>query len=91
MTPQPFHERLAELWIINKQRPLTPEEMTEIQHCLAANVKYCWEHAYLANLSLIASMTEDWAWQHEICAEIDRLDAGKPKRPRSKKTSKSDS
>lgn len=88
MNVKPFHQRLAELYVINKRRPLTTEEMLELQHCLAANVHYCWEMAYLANMSLLASMTNDVDWQHEICAEIDALEYGKKKKkpaPRKRK------
>lgn len=80
---QPCHQRLAELWTLNKRRPLTPAEMTEVQHCLAANVKYCWEMAYRHNLSLMASMVGDVDWQHEICAEIDTMEL--PRRARQRK------
>jgi hypothetical protein len=69
----PIHQRLAELWTINKRRPLTPDEMKEVQHCLAENAKYCWKMAYLENMSLMASMTNDVDWQHEICKEIDEF------------------
>ncbi|MEB3103116.1 DUF7667 family protein [Ferviditalea candida] len=84
---KPFHQRLAELWTLNKRRPLTPEEMTEVQHCLSLNTKYVWEMAYLENMSLIASMTNDVDWQHEICIEIDRIEFGeKKKKPGRKST-----
>jgi dephospho-CoA kinase len=66
-----FHENLARLWVLNKKRPLTPKEMKEVQECLAANANYVWEMAYLENMSLMASMTNDVDWQHEICREID--------------------
>jgi len=86
MGVMPIHQRLAELWTINKRRQLTPDEMTEIQHCLAENTKYVWKMAYLENLSLIASMTTNTDWQHEVCLEIDNLQAGittkKPGRPK---------
>jgi hypothetical protein len=73
VTILPIHQRLAELWTHNKRRPLTPEEMMEVQHCLAENAKYCWKMAYLENASLMASMTGDVDWQHEVCREIDQL------------------
>jgi hypothetical protein len=81
----PIHQRLAELWTINKRRQLTPAEMGEVQHCLAENVKYVWRMAYLENASLMASMTADMDWQHEICREIDELQDGNRKKPGSKK------
>lgn len=86
VTVLPIHERLAELYVINKRRPLTPEEMMELQQCLAANVKYCWEQAYLKNMSLLASMTNDVDWQHEICREIDKLETTKKPAQRKKRS-----
>lgn len=76
MGVMPIHQRIAELWTLNKRRQLTPDEMTEMQHCLAENAKYVWKMAYLENLSLMASMTKDTDWQHEVCLEIDYLQAG---------------
>ncbi len=70
---------------MNKRRQLTPEEMSEVQHCLSENVSYCWEVAHLENMSLLASMTNDVDWQHEICLDIDRVQAGKRKKPGRKK------
>jgi hypothetical protein len=69
-----IHHRLAELWAVQQKRPLTDEEATELQHCLAANAAYVWRAAWFANLSLLASMTKDTEWQHEICREIERLE-----------------
>jgi hypothetical protein len=87
MGVMPIHQRLAELWTTNKQRALSPEEMTEVSHCLAANVKYCWEMAHLENKSLMASMTNDVDWQHEVCLEIDHLKmTGNKKKPDSRKS-----
>jgi hypothetical protein len=67
------HQRMAELWTINRQRELTQEEMTELLHCLAANVQRAWEIAKLKNLSLLAHMTNDTEWQHELCAKLEKL------------------
>jgi hypothetical protein len=67
------HQRMAELWVLNRRRPLTNEEMTEMSHCLESNVQRAWEIAKLKNLSLLASMTGDVEWQHELCAKLDRL------------------
>jgi hypothetical protein len=53
------HQRMDELWVLNRHRPLTNEEMTEMLHCLSANVERAWEIAKLKNLSLLASMTGD--------------------------------
>ncbi|AIG27389.1 hypothetical protein BRLA_c030770 [Brevibacillus laterosporus LMG 15441] len=33
-----------------------------------------WEIAKLKNLSLIASMTNDIDWQHELCSRIEKIE-----------------
>ncbi|ATO48415.1 hypothetical protein P4V86_01955 [Brevibacillus laterosporus] len=68
------HQRMAELWFINKTRELTDSEMTEMSHCLSANAKRAWKIAKLKNLSLIASMTNDTDWQHELCSRIEKIE-----------------
>ena len=86
MGMMPIHQRIAELWTVNKRRPLTPDEMAEMQHCLTENAKLAWKIAHLENLSLMASMTNDMEWLHDICREIDDLQAGiKTKKPGPKK------
>jgi len=69
----PVHERLAELWTIRSRRRLSDEEQADFEHCLAVNAAYCRQLANLYNLSLLASMTADHDWQHEICAQIEKL------------------
>jgi len=69
----PVHERLAELWVIRSRRPLTEAEETDFEHCLALNASYCRQLAHLKNLSLLAAMTNDIEWQHEICSRIEKL------------------
>lgn len=82
-----FHERAAELWCINKRRMLTTEEMTELGQCLHLNAKYVFEMAYLSNLSLLASMSNNVDWLHEICVEIEEVQlTGKRKKPGHKAT-----
>lgn len=81
----PMHMRMAEIWTINQRRELTESEMKEMHMCMRANADYAYKLADLYNLSLMASMTDDWDWQHEICAEIDKLEIayktkGKPSR-----------
>ncbi|ATO47802.1 hypothetical protein ABD72_23325 [Brevibacillus laterosporus] len=68
------HQRMAELWFINKTRELTDSEMTEMSRCLSANAKKAWEIAKLKNLFLITSMTNDTEWQHELCARIGKIE-----------------
>ncbi|RXZ80573.1 hypothetical protein EBB07_18545 [Paenibacillaceae bacterium] len=74
----PIHERLAELWTIRNNRELTEEERMDMEHCLAFNAAYCRELAKLRNLSLLASMTSDADWQHEICSKLERLGGHPP-------------
>ncbi|MED1789211.1 hypothetical protein P4V47_17265 [Brevibacillus laterosporus] len=68
------HQRMAELWFINKTRELTDSELTEMSHCLRANAQRAWEIAKLKNLSLIASLTNDTDWQHELCSRIEKIE-----------------
>ncbi|WP_181438627.1 DUF7667 family protein [Paenibacillus sambharensis] len=69
----PVHERLAELWVLRQSRQLTAAEQTDYEHCLAFNASYCRELAHLKNMSLLASMTSDTQWQHELCGKIEKL------------------
>jgi hypothetical protein len=69
-----IHQKMAELWMIERSRPLTAAELLELQHCLAANAAYVWKAASYANMSLLASMTNDTEWQHEICIDLERLE-----------------
>lgn len=64
------YKRLAEL-TVNKNR--TKEEEVEMNQCLELNVKMVRDFANLENLSLVAYMSNDEAWHHEICAKIDNL------------------
>lgn len=74
----PIYERMAELRIIQKRRKLTDTERLELEHCLDVNADHCLRLAQLYNLSLMASMTEDKEWQHELCQEIERYGGGLP-------------
>jgi hypothetical protein len=67
------HERMAELWQLSKQRSLNKEEQTELFHCMDANLNKCRKVAALKNLSLVASMTKDHDWLHEICKQLDEV------------------
>lgn len=67
------HLRLAHLWNIHSnERELTPDEWEEFKICMDANRNKAMRIQRLKNLSLIASMTNDTNWQHEICASIDK-------------------
>jgi hypothetical protein len=62
---------MAELWTISRKRTMTPEEQQELEQCLHVNAKLCWDMAHLENASLLASMTRDVDWQHDICRQIE--------------------
>lgn len=81
MTILPIHERLAELWTIRSMRRLTEEEHADFEHCLAVNAMHVRQLANLHNLSLIASMTRDVEWQHEICRKLEKLSGLPPGSP----------
>lgn len=68
------HWRMAELWTLQKARGLTQDEQSELSACLHYNAIYARKLAALYNLSLAASMTKDTDWQHEICAQIEKLE-----------------
>lgn len=68
------HQRMAELWSIqSNERKLSDEEMSELKICLDANLNKCRKVANLKNLSLVASMTNDADWQHEICNQLEEI------------------
>lgn len=69
-----IHQRMAELWTISKARPWTDAEQEEWRLCHEANAGLSWKLAGLHNLSLMASMTKDYDWLHELCRQIERLD-----------------
>ncbi|NHN33680.1 hypothetical protein G9U52_28085 [Paenibacillus sp. S3N08] len=77
----PVYQRLAELWTTMQCRQLTDYEKMEMDQCLKLNAKLCWDMAYLENISLMASLTADIDWQHEICQEIESLQLGQNKKP----------
>jgi hypothetical protein len=68
------HWRLAELWTLQRQRGLTKEEESEVTACLHYNAVFARKLAGLYNLSLVASISSDKDWQHEICEQIEKLE-----------------
>lgn len=87
MSILPIHQRLAQLWTIQSRRELTADEFQEIEHCLTVNASYCWNIALLENMSLLASMTRDDAWLHDICRELEQLQGDQPRPQRQRKRS----
>lgn len=67
-------QRIAELWVASKARCLSQTEADEMIVCMNLNATYAYKLAKLKNLSLMASMTNDYAWLHDICAEIEKLE-----------------
>lgn len=68
------HQRMAELSRLQRRRPLTVDEEVEMEQCLHINEDYAYKLSSLENLSLIAYEVNDVAWQHEICANIEKLE-----------------
>lgn len=66
-------ERFIELCILERKRPLTKQEVYELNEALDYLERLEWEKAKLKNLSLMASMTNDTEWQHELCKELDQI------------------
>lgn len=81
MGVMPYHVRLAELFLLQKQRQLTDAEVLDLTHCMAANAKYCWDLVALQNMSFAAYQAGDMQWLHDICEQIDALEEGNIKRP----------
>lgn len=74
MDYKPYAERIAELWIIQtgrSKRQLTLNELVEWRHCMDMLASDMYKQAELFNLSLVASMSNDVEWQHDICRKID--------------------
>lgn len=72
ITDSPIIQRIAELRISQKNYDLDQIKQKEMDLCLDWLVNKCWTDALLKNYSLLASMTNDMDWQHEICLEIDQ-------------------
>lgn len=71
----PVHQRIAELSLINRRRPLSLREEEDFKNCLRVNETMAYEEAKLKNLSFIAFEANDTDWQHDICARIEEMEA----------------
>lgn len=69
-----IHWRLGELWTIQQRRELSNIELEEMRQCMQLNAAFAYKLADLYNLSLIASMTDDMDYLHEISCSIDKLE-----------------
>ncbi|OMF28081.1 hypothetical protein BK133_18875 [Paenibacillus sp. FSL H8-0548] len=70
-----IHWRLAELWLLQQKRRLTEAEASELNACMTLNAKYAQRVAEQYNYGIMASMTKDWSWLHEISSELDKLES----------------
>lgn len=68
-----LHKMMAELWQKQKNGTATKGDIKELELCLEANKNMVLRLTSLENESLVASITNDTEWQHEICAKIDKL------------------
>lgn len=71
----PVHRRLAELYLVSKERKWTPIEVQELHHCIRVNAEIVMQLDGLKELAFLAHTIGDQEWELEICAEIDKLEA----------------
>lgn len=69
----PIIQRIAQLRVAQKRGPLDRVQQSEMDQCLDWLVNKCYRAALLKNYSLLASMTKDTNWQHEICKDLEEL------------------
>lgn len=69
-----INRRIAELWSKQRKDELNASELDELTICMNAHANYYWKLSKLENLSLMASMTNDTDWLHEICNRIEELE-----------------
>lgn len=66
------HQRLAELWFMHCYGDgWSKEEEEEFKICLDANMHQAHKLADLYNQSLVAGMTNDTKWLHELGEKIE--------------------
>lgn len=70
----PVQQMLGLLWYKHSYgEGLANDEIEEFKYCLDANMRKVQKLADLENLSLMASLSNDTDWQHEICKKIDSI------------------
>ena len=70
----PVYQRMAELTFKQKfGGGLNITERQELEQCMQWNMNRCLKACLLQNLSFAAYLVGDTDWQHEICADIDKL------------------
>ncbi|MFD2705491.1 DUF7667 family protein [Salibacterium lacus] len=68
--------RVKELLATSAIRELSTVEAQELQESKQFLLHCQWRKALLPNFSLMASMTDDVECQHDICAELEKLEGG---------------
>ncbi|MFC3768332.1 hypothetical protein [Paenibacillus sp. GCM10012303] len=74
----PIHRRLAQIQFkaeVVGYDQLTQEDQVELRHCLIVNGQLVRRLDELKQLSFIAYTVDDRDWQHEICKQIEELEA----------------
>lgn len=66
-------DRFIELSILERHRKLSVTEKQEMQESIRFLENLEWKKSKLKNLSLLASMTNDTDWQHELCADLEKF------------------
>ncbi len=69
----PVAERFIELSVLKQHRKLTLSETQEFNESFKHLEKREWQKAKLKELSYFAHVTNDTDWQHQICAELEKL------------------
>jgi hypothetical protein len=67
----PVHQRLAELYTINKMRDLSFDELDEVANCLQVNAKLVWDMAYQENMKFMDNIVRNVDYEFEISIEND--------------------
>lgn len=75
----PIHRRLAELTLKAKQRggyhQLPASDQSDLYHCLQVNLDLVLKLDLLKELSVAVYQLGDTDWQHELCKQIDEIEA----------------
>lgn len=69
-----FHIRLAELTRKRKTKPITDEEILEIQHCEQQNETYVESVLMLETKIKAAEIVKDTEWESQLYIQLDSLE-----------------
>lgn len=67
-------ERFLRLSTLSLIRPLTPMEQKEVEESRKYLLRVQWELDKLNTLAAMAYEMQDYAWLHDICSRIDKLE-----------------